>query len=209
MNPLYRQQFLLSVIFCKLYLRFYPPLSLFSRRRLNNEPFFAPLRTNKGSISLFKMIKHTYEVKDTFKFVYNGKDRAGLEVIELMKRLFGIRYPAFIGDRESLSVVDNVRLTVQLLFSEIQKTGEPSRFPGLPPFRARIGFLFISIYPPYSSAKRNCPVCGSKNLAVSSEISYLSFMSCNSLLASSSPISSFSSLSLTASSLCLLVSSSA
>lgn len=129
MNPLYRRQFLLSVIFCKLYLRFYPPLSLFSRRRLNNEPLFAPLRTNKGSISLFKVIKHTGEVKDTFKFVYNEKGRAWLKIIELVKRLSGRRYPAFTGNSESLSVVNNVRLTVQLLFSQVQK---PENLQGSP-----------------------------------------------------------------------------
>jgi len=77
---------------------------------LNNEPLFAPLRTNKGSISLFKVIKHTGEVKDTFKFVYNEKGRAWLKIIELVKRLSGRRYPAFTGNSESLSVVNNVRL---------------------------------------------------------------------------------------------------
>lgn len=60
---------------------------------------------------MFKVIKHTGEVKDTFKFVYNEKGRAWLKIIELVKRLSGRRYPAFTGNSESLSVVNNVRLT--------------------------------------------------------------------------------------------------
>ena len=96
-----------------------------------NELLFAPLKMNRVSISLSEVIKTTGEVKDTFKFAYNGKGyaklslseklRAGLEIAELVKRLSGRRYPTFLDNGESVSVVDNVRLTGQTLFSKVQK----------------------------------------------------------------------------------------
>ena len=96
-----------------------------------NELLFAPLKMNRVSISLSEVIKTTGEVKDTFKFSYNGKGyaklslseklRAGLEIAELVKRLSGRRYPTFLDNGESVSVVDNVRLTGQTLFSKVQK----------------------------------------------------------------------------------------
>ena len=96
-----------------------------------NELLFAPLNMNRVSISLSEVKKTTGEVKDTFKFAYNGKDyaklslsekmRAGLEIAELVKRLSGRCYPTFIDNEESISVVDNVRLTGQTLFSKVQK----------------------------------------------------------------------------------------
>ncbi len=96
-----------------------------------NELLFAPLNMNRVSISLSEVKKTTGEVKDTFKFAYNGKDyaklslsekmRAGLEIAELVKRLSGRCYPTFIDNGESISVVDNVRLTGQTLFSKVQK----------------------------------------------------------------------------------------
>lgn len=96
-----------------------------------NELLFAPLNMNRVSISLSEVKKTTGEVKDTFKFAYNGKDyaklslseklRAGLEIAELVKKLSGRRYPTFIDNGESISVVDNVRLTGQTLFSKVQK----------------------------------------------------------------------------------------
>ncbi len=71
-----------------------------------NELLFAPLKMNRVSISLSEVIKTTGEVKDTFKFSYNGKGyaklslseklRAGLEIAELVKRLSGRRYPTFL-----------------------------------------------------------------------------------------------------------------
>ncbi len=96
-----------------------------------NELLFAPLNMNRVSISLSEVKKTTGEVKDTFKFAYNGKDyaklslsekmRAGLEIAELVKRLSGRCYQTFIDNGESISVVDNVRLTGQTLFSKVQK----------------------------------------------------------------------------------------
>lgn len=96
-----------------------------------NELLFAPLNMNRVSISLSEVKKTTGEVKDTFKFAYNRKDyaklslseklRAGLEIAELVKRLSGRCYPTFIDNGESISVVDNVRLTGQTLFSKVQK----------------------------------------------------------------------------------------
>ena len=86
-----------------------------------NELLFAPLNMNRVSISLSEVKKTTGEVKDTFKFAYNGKDYAKLSLSELVKRLSGRCYPTFIDNGESISVVDNVRLTGQTLFSKVQK----------------------------------------------------------------------------------------
>lgn len=67
------------------------------------------------------MVKSTGEVKDAFKFTYNGrrydwlslseKIRAGMEVSELMKRLTGRNYPQFVDNMESVDDLANVRPT--------------------------------------------------------------------------------------------------
>lgn len=96
-----------------------------------NELLFAPLNMNRVSISLSEVKKTTGEVKDTFKFAYNGKDyaklslseklRAGLEIAELVKRLSGRRYPTFLDNGECISVLDHFRPTGQLMVSKVQK----------------------------------------------------------------------------------------
>lgn len=82
------------------------------------------LRMNRVSITLYDVVKSTGEVKDVFRFTYEGRDyiclshseriRAGLEVAELIKRLLGVEYPTFIDDVESVPVIDNVRPTGQV-----------------------------------------------------------------------------------------------
>lgn len=99
-----------------------------------NELLFAPLQMNRVSISLSEVMKTTGEVKDTFQFTYDGKSyaklslsekmRAGLEIAELIKRLSGRRYPTFLDNGESVSVIDNVRPTGQLMISKVAK-GKP------------------------------------------------------------------------------------
>ncbi len=64
------------------------------------------------AISLYDVVKTTGEVKDIFKFTYNGRQydrlslsekvRAGMEVSELMKRLTGRNYPVFVDNMESV-----------------------------------------------------------------------------------------------------------
>ena len=99
-----------------------------------NELLFRPIQMNKVQIVLSEVQKTTGERKDVFKFTYDGKDytklslsekiRAGLEVAELLKRLSGRRYPTFLDNGESISVIDNVRPAGQLIIAKVVK-GQP------------------------------------------------------------------------------------
>ena len=61
------------------------------------------------------MIKSTGEIKETWKFTYEGRDYrclshsekvlAGMEMVELLKKLLGRCYPVFADDTES---IDNI-----------------------------------------------------------------------------------------------------
>lgn len=92
---------------------------------------FSKLRMNRVSITLYDVVKSTGEVKDVFRFTYEGRDyiclshseriRAGLEVAELIKRLLGVEYPTFIDDVESVPVIDNVRPTGQVFIAKVIK----------------------------------------------------------------------------------------
>jgi hypothetical protein len=65
---------------------------------------------------LTELVKSTGEVKDCFKFSYDGRDyrclslsekiKAGLEVSGLIKRLSGRNYPVFIDNSESICSID-------------------------------------------------------------------------------------------------------
>ena len=91
------------------------------------EMLAAMLRMNRVEISLYDVMKTTGEVKDTFKFTYNGrrydrlslseKIRAGMELSELMKRLTGRNYPVFVDNMESVDDLANVRPTGQVLMA--------------------------------------------------------------------------------------------
>ena len=92
------------------------------------ELLFAPLRMNKVQISLFDVVKSTGEVKDVFRFTYNGrrydrlslseKIRAGLELSERMRHLTGRRYPVFIDNMESVDDLANVRPNGQIILAK-------------------------------------------------------------------------------------------
>ena len=96
-----------------------------------NELLFSPLQMNRVQLTLSEVMKGTGEVKDTFKFTYDGKDytrlslsekmRAGLELAELVKRLSGRCYPTFLDNGESVSVIDNVRPTGQLMIAKVTR----------------------------------------------------------------------------------------
>ena len=87
------------------------------------------LRMNRVSLSLYDVAKTTGEVRDTFRFCYEGrpyfclsrseKIRAGLEVSELIKGIVGIRCPVFIDDAESVPVIDNVRPSGQIFLATV------------------------------------------------------------------------------------------
>lgn len=99
-----------------------------------NELLFSALQMNKARVSLYDVVKSTGEIKDTFKFTFDGRDyrrlslsekiRAGLELAELIKRLSGRNYPTFVDNSESICVIDNVRPVSQMIFSVVAK-GKP------------------------------------------------------------------------------------
>ena len=94
----------------------------------------AKLKLNRVEISLYDVVKTTGEVKDVFKFNYNGrrydrlslseKIRAGMELSELMKRLTGRNYPVFVDNMESVDDLANVRPTGQVLMARCAKNAE-------------------------------------------------------------------------------------
>ena len=106
------------------------------------ELMLAQLQMNRVSISLFDVVKSTGEVKDAFKFTYNGrrydrlslseKVRAGMEVSELMKRLTGRNYPVFVDNMESVDDIANVRPTGQVIMAKCVSKAELSVRPVRP-----------------------------------------------------------------------------
>ncbi len=74
---------------------------------------FRGLKMNRAAIKLFEVAKTTGEVKDVFKFTYDGKDyrwlsasekiKAGLEVAQLLQNLTGISYPTYIDNAEGIT----------------------------------------------------------------------------------------------------------
>ncbi len=94
------------------------------------EIMLTPLRMNKAAIKLFDVVKTTGEIKDTFKFTYDGKDyrwlstseriKAGLEVADLLKRLTGLTYPTFIDNAESINT-NFSRPDGQMIFAFVRK----------------------------------------------------------------------------------------
>ncbi len=94
---------------------------------VRNELSFASLSMPQVKISLYDLVKTTGELKNTFRFQFNGRDyrrlshseklRAGLEVSQLMKRLTGRRYPVFIDDVESITGLP--KLPDQILLARV------------------------------------------------------------------------------------------
>lgn len=94
------------------------------------EIMLTPLKMNKAAIKLFDVVKTTGEIKDTFKFTYDGKDyrwlstseriKAGLEVAMLLKRLTGLIYPTFIDNAESINT-SFVQPEGQKIFAFVRK----------------------------------------------------------------------------------------
>ena len=111
------------------------------------EMTFSKLKMNRVDISLYDVVKTTGEVKDAFKFTYQGRQydrlslsekiRAGMEVSELMKRLTGRNYPVFVDNMESVDDLANVRPTGQVIMARcvkgaalsVQPMGQPQVMP--------------------------------------------------------------------------------
>lgn len=97
---------------------------------------FANLRMNRVAMSLYDVVKTSGELKDTFKFTYDGRSydrlslsekiRAGMEVAELMKRLTGRNYPIIVDNMESVDDLDNVHPTGQVIMARCVRGTELS-----------------------------------------------------------------------------------
>lgn len=95
---------------------------------------FKQLQMNRVAISLFDVMKSTGEIKDTFKFTYNGrrydrlslseKIRAGMEASELIKKLTGRNYPVFVDNMESVDDLANVNPSGQVFISRCVRGAE-------------------------------------------------------------------------------------
>ena len=122
---------------CKLKLQY---LAQYISKRA--EMTFSALKMNRVEISLYDVVKSTGEVKDAFKFTYNGrrydwlslseKIRAGMEVSELMKRLTGRNYPQFVDNMESVDDLANVCPTGQVIMAKCVSKAELSVRPVKP-----------------------------------------------------------------------------
>ena len=97
---------------------------------------FSRLALNRVKISLYDVVKTTGELKDVFRFTYNGrrydrlslseKIRAGAEVSELVKRLTGRNYPVFFDNMESVDDLSNIRPTSQMILAKCVRNAELS-----------------------------------------------------------------------------------
>lgn len=122
---------------CKLKLQY---LAQYISKRA--EMTFSALKMNRVEISLYDVVKSTGEVKDAFKFTYNGrrydwlslseKIRAGMEVSELMKRLTGRNYPQFVDNMESVDDLANVHPAGQIIMAKCVSRAELSVRPVRP-----------------------------------------------------------------------------
>ena len=100
------------------------------------EMTFSKLALNRVKISLYDVVKTTGELKDVFRFTYNGrrydrlslseKIRAGAEVSELVKRLTGRNYPVFFDNMESVDDLSNIRPTSQMILAKCVHNAELS-----------------------------------------------------------------------------------
>lgn len=100
------------------------------------EMTFSKLALNRVKISLYDVVKTTGELKDVFRFTYNGrrydrlslseKIRAGAEVSELVKRLTGRNYPVFFDNMESVDDLSNIRPTSQMILAKCIRNAELS-----------------------------------------------------------------------------------
>jgi len=95
---------------------------------VRNELTFQGLPLDKVGFSLYDIFKTTGEVKNAFRFTYEGRDYrklsnsekifAGMEVSELIKTLTGRNYPVFVDDSESVVTLAK-RPSGQVLLSRV------------------------------------------------------------------------------------------
>ena len=78
---------------------------------------------------LTELVKTTGEIKDCFRFSYEGKDykclslaervRAGLDVSVLIRKLSGRNYPIFVDNSESICTFGKVQISGQVILARV------------------------------------------------------------------------------------------
>ncbi len=96
------------------------------------------LQMNRASIKLFDVVKTTGELKNVFRFTYDGKDyrwlstseriKAGLEVSALLERLTGLIYPKYIDNAECITTKLD-RINGQAILAYARKTPLVATYP--------------------------------------------------------------------------------
>ncbi len=87
------------------------------------------LKMSHTEIVLTEVIKTTGEIKDCFRFSYDGRDykclslsekvRAGLDVSMLLQKLSGRNYPIFVDNGESICSFGKVQPSGQVMISKV------------------------------------------------------------------------------------------
>ncbi len=87
------------------------------------------LKMSSTEIVLTDIVKSTGEIKDCFRFSYEGRDykclslsekvRAGLDVATLIQRLSGRNYPVFVDNGESICTFGKVQIPGQIIFARV------------------------------------------------------------------------------------------
>ena len=90
---------------------------------------FAPVHMHKAGLKLYEAMKESGELRDVFKLTWDGRDyvrlslsermRCGLEVVELLSRLSGKRYPLFVDNTESLCDLGAAQHTGQMILARV------------------------------------------------------------------------------------------
>ena len=90
---------------------------------------FAPVHMHKAGLKLYEAMKESGELRDVFKLTWDGRDyvrlslsermRCGLEVVELLSRLSGKRYPLFVDNTESFCDLGAAQHDGQMILARV------------------------------------------------------------------------------------------
>ena len=90
---------------------------------------FAPVQMHKAGLKLYEPMKESGELRDVFKLTWDGRDyvrlslsermRCGLEVVELLSRLSGKRYPLFVDNTESFCDLGAAQHDGQMILARV------------------------------------------------------------------------------------------
>lgn len=90
---------------------------------------FAPVKMHKAGLKLYEPMKESGELRDVFKLTWDGRDyvrlslsermRCGLEVVELLSRLSGKRYPLFVDNTESFCDLGAAQYDGQMILARV------------------------------------------------------------------------------------------